>query len=32
MGGIQVFKVVTPVEAAKHLGFPLTSTTDAGVD
>jgi len=32
MGRTQVFKVVTSVEAAEHLGCPLTSTTDSDVD
>jgi len=32
MGRKQMFKVVTSVEAAEHLGCPLTSTTDADVD
>jgi hypothetical protein len=32
MGRTQVLKVVTSVEAAEHLGCPLTSTADGNVD
>jgi len=32
MGRTEVFKVVISVEAAERLGFPLTSTTAAGVE